>query len=444
MGREESQPTLASDILTGMPGSLERCAPHALHFDPTVATGCVLCRKERPASRWRGFERWIVRIGVVAMVLCAGLALAKAWSGLVMSRRAAPREVLADAGDVTTIARTAPPAAARVAAGAARRRDRRLLVDERRGVAPRIASSQSEVGRGTGESVADAARHACRVGAGADCARVAREAERSSSPDLTLIAELRRAGCDKGDVESCDAMERIYAKGRGVRKDERRALAMHDDAVAHARAAVEACDGGPECDLLKIIVMKDLGGTLESRRVDLAPDLLAQECTAGRQASCLALQHYYSDSAHPDPTKAAEFSRQTAQLMNRSCESGNTEACLEFGMHETSPSGADASRGRAVLDDRCKAQDYRACWALGGSYGPRSSWPRPAAAADAYRRAVALADSACTAGDVAACALVASAYASGKGVAPDSQQAERYRWRAAELMTRTPVPAVSR
>jgi TPR repeat protein len=285
------------------------------------------------------------------------------------------------------------------------------------------------------DALAERARQGCRNGTGADCARLARENEKIKPPDLALIADLRRTGCDKGDGESCTALASIYAEGRGVPKDERRALAMFDQAYGDTEATLSGCDdGGAECELMRHLATA-ARPQVEGARAQLAPALISDECNAGRIASCSALVEYYAAGSNADAAKAATFAQRTRTLLDNACRSGDKHACESIAANDAFAPGAGKNRGRAFYDQECRSRDFKACWSLADSYRLESrSVTPPPAATDAYRRGVALADPACTAGNREACHLMLAAYTGGLGVQKDEERAMHYATRLTDLM----------
>ena len=115
----------------------------------------------------------------------------------------------------------------------------------------------------TRDELAETARNSLRAGMNQVCVQhgahacqeLLHEFDRGRS-DPALLAEMRGYNCDLGDAQSCSVLAMMYAEGRGVPRDEQKALALNERVRAdrtRALKGLDACDAG-DCALLKTLL----------------------------------------------------------------------------------------------------------------------------------------------------------------------------------------------
>jgi TPR repeat protein len=370
-------------------GKLERCAVHGLHFDSSQSIGCVLCRRSstppvRPVQRRQAWI-WISTGGLVLAV--AGTAIALGLSHRAGSRTEAAPETIASGPLV--VARSRAPR------------------DQARGDGPKPGVQADDAER---EDVGDAAP------------------ARDGSPDAALKAKAFEEACAKGDAVSCQRLSELLSEGRGLPRDPARALALRDRGMAAAMGALGQCKD-PKCELVRLTY--EAGGeTIEQfRRAEIAPDIVARECDAGKLVACEGLRAAYASQSSKlakDPTKVSEFGAKANQLLDRQCQAGDRAACKTLTSHLLHVQPTDVPRGRRLADAACAKGDYSECWMLGEFLtGPGAE--RDIGAANSYfGRAIPIATTRCEAGDASACQLLAQAYRLGQGVVADEKKFAEY------------------
>ncbi len=280
-----------------------------------------------------------------------------------------------------------------------------------------------------GESVA---AEACKAGSARACqqlaGRTARDSLKLGANDPALSAQLAEDACLKGSTPACEQLSEILAEGRGVPQDARRALALHDDAMAKIHQAVEKCDTA-DCSALQPLLGILVEKVDPNRRADLAPAEVAKECEAGGLSACQGLRGAYSGgSAHlvADSSKASVYGLKANQLLGQQCARNDQSACDELVRSLLYVAPMDVARGRQLADAACSRGSYQNCWLLADFLAHDAATREPAAANTYYARAVGLASPKCDGGDDAACSLMAQAYALGRGVARDTKKSAEY------------------
>jgi TPR repeat protein len=161
------------------------------------------------------------------------------------------------------------------------------------------------------------------------------------------------------------------------------------------------------------------------RRAQMAPDVVARECEAGKVGACAGLRDAYSGGASrlpADPTKANSFGAKANQLVERQCQAGDRDACgtlIQYLLYSSPP---DVPRGRRLADEACTKGGYLECWTLADFLRRPGPNQDPAAATGYFSRAVSAATPRCDAGDAAACQLLIEAYRLGRGVSQDRKK----------------------
>jgi len=303
---------------------------------------------------------------------------------------------------------------------------------------PCAALSRAQLRSAAADSLKQQAVQNCRSGTVEDCSRLAALYTGPESRDLALSAELTEVACNRGDAGACTRLSDILAEGRGLPRDERRALELRDRGTAELAHAVKDCKGDDyACAMLQMAYVKGGGDWTEQfQRAELAPGEVAKECQAGKLGACEGLRAAYSGGASrlpPDLAKVAEYGARANQLLEQACNAGDRDACKTLAQYLLYSQPQDIARGRALADQACSRGGYLDCWILGEflEHGPAGH--DPATASAYYAKAVAAAKPLCDGGEVGACELVARAYSQGKGVSRDEKKHNDYLMKVVEL-----------
>lgn len=276
----------------------------------------------------------------------------------------------------------------------------------------------------------------CRAETAEECSRYADIYARPPMVDLALSAQLVQEGCYKGDANACSRLSQLLAEGRGLPRDQRRALQLRDRDVTAALAQLERCEGD-HCALLRYAYLKAGGDMAEQhRRAELAPDEVARECEAGKLGACQGLRSAYRGGASrlaEDLTQAAYYGAKANALTERQCQTGDRDACKLLAQYLLYAPPIDVARGQRLADDACARDGYLDCWLLGEFFDYGGSTRDVAMAQTYYAKAVASALQACHGGNAGACELVGSAYLRGSGVRQDERKFAEYTMKALEL-----------
>jgi hypothetical protein len=255
-----------------------------------------------------------------------------------------------------------------------------------------------------------------------------RAAATRSPPTLDRAPPLARSANVPG-AQGDDAERRSPGDVEpGRQADPARALELRDRDMAAALDALGKCQD-PECELVRMTYAAG-GDTREQlRRAEIAPDLLARECDAGKVAACEGLRLAYGSEASTlpkDSAKTNEFGAKANQLLDRQCESGDRVACKTLIRQLLHRQPTDVPRGRRLADAACASGDHSECWAL-GEFLARPGPDQDRAAANSYfARAIPTATTRCDAGDASACQMLAQAYRLGQGTPRDEKKYSAY------------------
>jgi hypothetical protein len=229
-------------------------------------------------------------------------------------------------------------------------------------------------------------------------------------------AALERA-CGGGLAAACVDLSLLLQAGRGLRRDERRAVALQERACRAGE--------GRGCTLQARVT-----GRTGRRGRKQAARLLARGCERGDWRGCdaLALSLVACEGRIRQRQVYRAARVRTTALLEAGCGLGDAEACTEQaqrGLHER----GGRQRAAAVFDRLCGQGHGAACDRLGDLHAgldlPGGQDHR--AAADYYRRA-------CDAGHARGCGMVAHGLTDGRGgIAKDEARAQALFRRACAL-----------
>jgi TPR repeat protein len=141
---------------------------------------------------------------------------------------------------------------------------------------------------------------------------------RNTPAALTQAADLFQTSCDEGLAAACNNLGALYMLGRGVGKDEARALTLFK----------KACEGKDRaaCDTLGELYSRD---SSPSRDLALATSSYAAACELGFLPSCARLGSMYdqgSEAAKDDARAAALYEQACVHDIKKACGDMNTVA----------------------------------------------------------------------------------------------------------------------
>ncbi len=252
--------------------------------------------------------------------------------------------------------------------------------------------------------------------------------DRTSCEHQTGDVVQLEAACKQGTTEACFTAARLYACGRQVPLDSRKAVALDERAcqlgdpdgcfdaaalltdladatpaeLAHSAALFrDACHTGnqPGCSNYAAALALGRGVPLD---LAAAKELFDSACARGNQPACLSFAMMFIEGNAIVPRDLARG----VTLATASCDHGNANACnavagAYFDGFDASSQEAAATRAAPFLQRACDGGSLRGCANLGQLYanGLGVATDRP--------RAAALLERACKGGIVAACAMAA-------------------------------------
>jgi len=269
---------------------------------------------------------------------------------------------------------------------------------------------------------------ACRSGFAEACAD--RGLHRMDSAEGAAAArETLKRGCDLGSGAACAHLAFLYATGKGVGKDDRRATELY----------VRSCDRGDVQGCYNVGLMADdgRGGPRDFARAAARYD---EACAMGSSTACTNLGFLYENGrgvAKDRPRAEALYQR---GCDGTRCQRSNLTGCVNVGRAYRDGIGVekDESRAASIFQEACDRtpdpEDVgadrnrsRACSLLGALYLSGDGIPKDEA------RARELSELGCERDDAFGCFNAAAIYADGTGVSADAEKAAHYLERACEL-----------
>lgn len=271
----------------------------------------------------------------------------------------------------------------------------------------------------------------CGLDSGAGCAHLAflYATGKGVAKDDRRAAALYRKSCDLGDAQGCYNAGLMADEGRGVRQD-----------VAHAAADYdEACELGSSTACTNLGFLYENGRGVPKDR-PLARALYQRGCDGSacqpsNLGGCVNVGRASRDGigGDKDEAKAAAVFREACdRKVNpediHSAENGSRACSLLGGLYLAGGGIVqDLAQGRELSELGCERGDSFGCFNAAVVYAGGSGVNAdPVKAAEYYDRA-------CKAGDGEGCHELAAAYAKGKGVALDPRRAKELDQRACEL-----------
>ena len=287
----------------------------------------------------------------------------------------------------------------------------------------------SETTERTSEAVPVLER-ACELDSGAGCAHLAflYAAGRSVAKNDKRAAALYRKSCELGDAQGCYNVGLMAGEGRGLRQDAAQAAADYD----------EACELGSSTACTNLGFLYEKVGNVRDRSRALAlyqRGCDGSSCQPSNLGGCVNVGRAYRDGigVEKDEERAAAIFRDACyRKPNRddvhSDENGG-RACSLLGGLYLSGGGIekDLTQGRELSELGCQRGDGFGCFNAAVVYAGGSGVAVDLVKAAEYY------DLACKDGDGEGCHELAAAYAKGKGVARDARLAKTLDQKACEL-----------
>ena len=298
---------------------------------------------------------------------------------------------------------------------------------------------------------------ACKAGSAEACAYEALQLmDRSDKGSETLAAAGR--ACDLGSGAGCAHLAFLYATGKLVKKDDRRATTLYS----------KACDLGDPQGCYNVGLMADdgRGGPRDLARAVAKYD---EACTLGSSTGCTNLGFLYENGSGVKMDKLKAVALYQHGCDGTSCQPSNLGGCVNVGRAYRDGIGVEKDEARAAeifreaCDRKLDPDDIhadenrsRACSLLGGLYIAGDGIPKDldegaglselgcergdsfgcfnaaAVATDSAKAAVYL-DLACKAGDAEGCFDLGVAYEKGNGVNANSKTAAELYRRACQM-----------
>jgi len=244
------------------------------------------------------------------------------------------------------------------------------------------------------------------------------------------------AECTRGDPSSCFELGKLYGNGRGVAKDESRAVSLYQKAcdAAYVPACVslafalrsgkvapkdesraaglfkKACESGNESGCNGLGLMAEHGGGGVTKDESQALALFKKACDAGVAAGCSNLGGLYAKGKGVERDEA-----RAVELWKQGCEGGHAWGCAELGHAYAKAKGVSRDDGQAASFAKkgCDGGATVGCTTLGELTLAGRGVPRD------ELRAAALFRQACDEGGGGGCANLGELFADGRGVKKD-------------------------
>jgi uncharacterized protein len=267
-------------------------------------------------------------------------------------------------------------------------------------------------------------QRACDLQNGSGCATLAflYATGKSVAKDDKKAATLYKKSCELGDAQGCYNAALMAQSARGTREELARAVADYQ----------EACDLGssPGCTNLGFLYERGIG-VKENKPLAMAlyrRGCDGSSCTPSNLGGCVNVGRAYRDGlgVEKDEAKAAEIFRQSCERPENKSDphaAGNgARACSLLGGLYIAGEGIpkDLEHGRDFSIQGCERGDSFGC------FNAAALEDDPAKTASYYERA-------CNLGDGESCHELATAYQKGNGVPRDASRAKELEKRACEL-----------
>lgn len=262
---------------------------------------------------------------------------------------------------------------------------------------------------------------ACEKGSAEACAYRGLDLTNTADRGAEAVSLLERS-CDRNDGGGCATLAFLYATGRLVQKDDRRAAALYG----------KSCDLGDPQGCYNAGLMADDGRGVprDPRRAAARYD---EGCELGSPTACTNLGFLYEHGTGVKADRARAFDLYRRGCEGSSCQPSNLGGCLDEGRAYRDGIGVetDEKKAAAIFREACDRVENpddvhaaengaRACSLLGALYMGGDGLEKDPA------RGLELSELGCGRGDSFGCFNAAAAYAAGSGVGADPERAAHY------------------
>jgi TPR repeat protein len=270
-------------------------------------------------------------------------------------------------------------------------------------------------------------KRGCQAGSAEACAheglRLLNTADRGSD----VIASLERS-CELGSGGGCATFAFLFATGKLVQRDDRRATALY----------VKACDLGDAQGCYNVGLMAEEGRGV-ARDFARAAANYAAGCDGGSSTACTNLGFLYENGRGVKKDAARAVTLYQRGCDGTSCQRSNLNGCVNVGRAFRDGNGVAKSETRAaeIFQDACNRKPdpddvnaqgnrSRACSLLGALYLAGDGLPKD------VTRGRELSELGCESGDAFGCFNAAAVYGAGTGVPADAAKAAVFLDRACQ------------
>jgi TPR repeat protein len=190
---------------------------------------------------------------------------------------------------------------------------------------------------------------ACRAGSGEACAHEGFHLLDRADRGEDARSALERA-CEQGSGAGCAHLAFLYATGKLVARDDRRATPLY----------VKACDLGDALGCYNVGLMADDGrGTPRDRA--RAAAAYGEACEMGSATACTNLGFLYEKGRAVPKDSAKAFAFYQLGCKGTSCQPSNLNGCLNVGRAYRDSIGvaADEARAAAIFEEACNRKPNR-------------------------------------------------------------------------------------
>ncbi len=262
---------------------------------------------------------------------------------------------------------------------------------------------------------------ACRAGSAEACAYGGLRLMDMAGRGQDAVALLERA-CELGSAGGCTTFAFLYATGKLVGKDDRRATALY----------VKGCELGDARGCYNVGLMADEGrGT--ARDLSRAVAKYSEACDSGSSTACTNLGFHYENGRGVKKDGPRAFALYQRGCEGTSCQPSNLGGCLNVGRayRDGIGVGKNAARAASIFQGACDRKPdpddvnadenrSRACSLLGALYIAGDGVEKDAAAG------LRLSELGCERGDSFGCFNAAAVFGGGAGVEADPAKAASF------------------
>ena len=262
---------------------------------------------------------------------------------------------------------------------------------------------------------------ACKSGSADGCAYESLELMDTPERGSEALAAADKS-CDRGSGSGCANLAFLYATGKLVKKDDRRAVGLYD----------RSCDLGDPQGCYNVALMADEGRG-GPRDIPRAVAKYEEACAWGSSTGCTNLGYLYENGhgVRTDKPKAVALYQRGCD--GTPCQRSNLGGCVNVGRAYRDGIGVakDETRAATIFEEACNRRldpddihaaenGARACSLLGGLYIAGDGIPKDLA------KGLDLSELGCGKGDSFGCFNAAAVYSAGEGLPADPARADAF------------------